>query len=906
MELKKYQKNVIADLRDYLAEWEDVLDPAEAYRSFWESRQIAVGDDGVPEYQDTLDGVPRVCFKVPTGGGKTLLAAASLRPIFEILPPSSPRVVVWLVPTEAILTQTLAALRSPEHPYRQQLNLSFGSRVEVYSKEALLAGENFSPAAVTEQVSVMVLTFDSFRREKEKLQSFKANEHLTAFASFLGTPDQPITLAEPGSLFQIINQLRPVVIVDESHHTTSKLSRDMLTNFNPRLVLELTATPAEGANVIAYVDAYQLKTEHMVKLPVIAYNRRNREEVITDAIDLRASLEKSAIEEREKSGRYVRPIVLFQAEPKAREDAASFEKLKTKLIEIGIPDDQIAIKTANVDELKGVDLLSEECPIRYVITVNALGEGWDCPFAYILATLANKTSPVSVEQILGRVLRQPHAKRMGSNLLNMSYVLTASAHFSAALESIIEGLNAVGFTAKDYRVAEDLFTVDTEDGTDSDTGSGKDDSAEVPEDGDSGGAKGKEEPGQSTKTGGGTETGTGTGSDEDFLDFDPDAVADDLTDRKDKGSSGSSGPAKTMTEEAEKQGRSYDEEAKENKDSPPSGGPSGGPQNSIKVYSMIEDLEKDARALEIPQFHIETPPSILNPEGGFDLLSPDNLSGGFSLVGKSYAIDLKGASEEMYSIDVRKKGLTPKAVAMRQADQKALRDSFVNLPKESRIRQCSGIVYERVNRLDAVGSADLRSFVDLLVGSLDDTQLTVLEDSPMLVAREVEALVKSHLEMHRREEFQRLVELGRIRTSPSYRLPKVINLSKANNLVGGSLYEAEDSMNGEEEELALKFGSLNSVEWWHRIIERRGFCLNGFINHYPDFLLKMSSGRIVVVEYKGAQLRSDDSAEKLALGQKWANLAGPKYRYYMVFADSVEPIEGALNVSQLYTYLEDL
>src|SRR5699024_5544870 len=136
----------------------------------------------------------------------------------------------------------------------------------------------------------------------------------------------------------------------------------------------------------------------MVKLPVILYNRASKEDVLLDAIDLRNSLEAQAIESEKAGAPYIRPIVLFQAQPKGKEDATTFEKLREQLVAIGVPEDQIAIKTADVNELKKVDLLSRECPIRYIITVNALKEGWDCPFAYVLATLANRTSQVDVEQ----------------------------------------------------------------------------------------------------------------------------------------------------------------------------------------------------------------------------------------------------------------------------------------------------------------------------------------------------------------------------------------------------------------------------------------------------------------------------------------------------------------------------
>ena len=50
-------------------------------------------------------------------------------------------------------------------------------------------------------------------------------------------------------------------------------------------------------------------------------------------------------------------------------------------MDCAIPKKEIAIKTGDKDELKNVDLLFPDCPIRYIITVNALKEGWDYPFA---------------------------------------------------------------------------------------------------------------------------------------------------------------------------------------------------------------------------------------------------------------------------------------------------------------------------------------------------------------------------------------------------------------------------------------------------------------------------------------------------------------------------------------------
>lgn len=196
----------------------------------------------------------------------------------------------------------------------------------------------------------------------------------------------------------------------------------------------------------------------MVKLPVVAYNLPSRETVIQTAVQLQKNLENRATELSASGGKYIRPIVLFQAESRTREEAVNYDRIKEKLIEAGIPANQIAIKVSDKDEIKSHDLLSPDCPIRYIITVDALKEGWDCSFAYILASLANRTSTMNVTQILGRVLRQPYARTTIEPRLNLSYVLSSSEDFHTTIEEIIRGLNAIGFGQEDIKY-ENLDTI---------------------------------------------------------------------------------------------------------------------------------------------------------------------------------------------------------------------------------------------------------------------------------------------------------------------------------------------------------------------------------------------------------------------------------------------------------------
>jgi type III restriction enzyme len=313
----------------------------------------------------------------------------------------------------------------------------------------------FNATSVKEQLSIMVFTFDSLRaKNKEDKKVFQENGSLQSFENLLGQGTET-------TLGSVISYLNPLVIVDESHNAESDLSVEMLKVINPCFILDLTATPRKNSNIISFIDALELKKENMVKLPVIVYNHQDKTEVINSSLQLQKRLELQAIEEVKKGGKYIRPIVLFQVQPKNgknfvndEEEKTNVQKLKEKLIELKIPAEQIKIKTANINEIKNIDLISQTCEVRYIITINALKEGWDCPFAYILASLADKSSAVDVEQILGRILRQPYVMKHAFSLLNLSYVLTASSKFMDTLQNIVKGLNKAGFSELDYKLVD--------------------------------------------------------------------------------------------------------------------------------------------------------------------------------------------------------------------------------------------------------------------------------------------------------------------------------------------------------------------------------------------------------------------------------------------------------------------
>ena len=810
-----------------------------------------IGRDGMPPYRDTISGVPHVCFKVPTGGGKTFLAACAVRYIKDAIVQSGEGTVVWLVPSDTILEQTLACLRNIDHPYRQQLQKDFPAGVEVYSKEQLINGQNFqNPVSVQEHLSIFVLSYDSFRtKNKDGRRAYRENERLRDFPVSPALPEG----ADETSLVNAISGLNPIVVVDESHHAAGQLSIEMLRNFNPRFILDLTATPREKSNIIAFAEASELKKANMVKLPLIVYNRADKKEVMFDAIQLRAQIERQAIAEEGSGGKFIRPIVLFQAQPRGREDAATFVKLKEQLVEGGIPKEQIAIKTAEVNELRNVNLLSRDCEIRYIITVNALKEGWDCPFAYILATLANKTSKVDVEQIVGRILRQPYAVRHTQPLLNNAYVLTCSNEFTATLDGIVQALNSAGFSKRDVRVAEEQARP----------------SAEV---------AAYVQPPLPVDV-----------AVEDFLDDYTDAIRPALTEP--------SASVEDMINQATVQTREYEHEADESVRLGYLGGMEGAMRDQ---YRMRDAFRAEAETLKIPQFCLQTVEDLFH-SGGNTKLSKEALSAWFSLRNADSNVNFSLSGGNVYTVDAADSGVTYRK--MTTAESEYVRSQMQRSSDDGKKRIIVDLITTQLERRaigDVIQRNDLAAYTRRIVENLSNDDFTAIQTSYQFYASRIQQKIEALIINYREERLYNLLETRGILCRPMYELPKVIPPTETMGGLEKSLYECEAAVNTTERKVIEEIVSRPNVKWWHRVVESRpySFYINSFINHYPDFLVMTNSGTLIAVEVKGDDRDNSDSERKLRLGRKWAEKAGDGFRYYMVFDELNWSKEGAFDLSE--------
>ena len=860
MELKNYQIQVIRDLERFLELLIEKQSISSAYSTLWNGKGVNVGIDGMPPYNSELAGVPQVCFKVPTGGGKTFLAANSIKPIFDSMPHIHPKAVVWLVPSDAILTQTYRTLTDKNHNYRKKIDVDFGNKVEIYSKQQLLNGQNFNPTSVSDNLSVFVLSYDSFRTsKKDGRKAYQENGSLLPFVRFKQDSGSLLEDTDETALIQVIRKLNPVVIVDESHHATSKLSKEMLQNFNPSFVLDLTATPKNGSNIISFVDARQLKAENMVKLPVIVYNRKSQEDVFVSAISLRRKLENEAVEEQKNGGRYIRPIVLFQAQPRTNDDSTTYDKIKHTLIDMGIPESEIAIKTADRDELKNIDLSSHDCSIRYIITVNALKEGWDCPFAYILATVANRTSSIDVEKILGRILRLPNTRKNEREVLNLSYVITSSNAFYATLDKVVAGLNT------EFPV-EQAGNIQTELKLDNDV---TDDTSNVSDEIDS------------LNVDFVREQISPFVNNENMESQSQSEVNDAVTDMLDH--------AKTQNELYWKD---FEETEEEYVPVPPEVG------NKMKHYKVNQLYVSEAGQIEIPQFMIETGRSLFS-EHEHQVLTKENLYAGFSLLDKDTVIDFDSIDSEIARIDIDDSDAMPKAWKLQGFDSQNVKQWFDEQPSDRKMRLCKDMIIKKLSKNNAINDRDLEVYVDRIIQNLTEDQLTDMEQTPGIYVLKINKKVNSLLNEYAKKMFYEWVEQDKISCQPSYKLPKEISPTETIASIPKSLYNEEEKFDTEyERKVVMELSSLNNIKWWHRNMARKGFAINGAVNAYPDLMVRTESGKLLLIETKGDQLENSESREKAETGAKWAEMAGRMYKYYMVFETKNPGYNGAYSYEE--------
>ena len=490
-ELKRHEAQALAAVRT-LKTMEGMEDlareaadfPKKAWGALKATRQLPPAFADQP-HSSRFDGagraIPNVCLKVPTGGGKTLLAAASVARVFNGYLNRHAGLVLWVVPNEAIYRQTLAALSDRDHPYRQILNVAGAGRVKLLEKQSPL-----TKLDLDSHLCVMVLMLQSAARQsKETLRFFRDRgnvlgflpreddieahwnllrevPNLDAYAPWGGSAEE--ARAQKGSIVKsslgnVMRLVRPMVVIDEGHHAYTDNALRTLDGFNPCFMLELSATPriasaqGSGSNILVDVRGTDLDEAEMIKLPIKVDVRgwSDWQSCLGAAVAQLDALQAEADALRAETARYLRPILLVQVERTGADLRDSgfihAEDAKAHLLQLGFTERQIAIKTSEKNDLaqpENIDLMSPLCEVRAIITKQALQEGWDCPFAYVLCALAAGRNPAAMTQLVGRILRLPQVTKTGREALDACYVLCHDARTAEVVRAIKKSLETEG------------------------------------------------------------------------------------------------------------------------------------------------------------------------------------------------------------------------------------------------------------------------------------------------------------------------------------------------------------------------------------------------------------------------------------------------------------------------------
>lgn len=850
---KEYQLRTLESLRLYFRECQRI---GKASTAFYELTEQVFGT-GMP-YREVkeLPGLPYICLRIPTGGGKTIVASYSIGiAANELLHADNP-VVLWLVPSNAIKEQTINALKDKTHPYRKAIEEVMSSVSVLSIQEALYV----TRPALSTGTTVIVSTMQAFR--VDETEGRKVYEQSGALMDHFNGVDSvlldSLEIYEDGkpvqSLANVLRMHRPIVIVDEAHNARTQLSFETLARFNPSCIIEFTATPDtedNPSNVLHSVSAQELKADNMIKLPIRLETRPNWKELLGDAIILRKHLEDTAIEERRKTGEYIRPIMLLQAQPKSQtQETLTVEVVEQCLLEdFNIPAEQIRRATGTDKGIEGIDLFDSSCDVRFIITVHALREGWDCSFAYVLCSVAEMRSSTAVEQILGRIMRLPKAQRKQNEELNMSYAFAASRNFIEAANSLEDALVQNGFNRQE---AKDLIT-------------------KIPE-----------------NPLGGLEQfwtkATETLKETPKLEILPEEIASKITYDEQKGEISFSGvmaekekiaiqdcvstpEAKASIERVYRKSRGLP--AEQAKSPAERGELFSIPLLSIKQGDLFEVFE-ETHFLEMPWELSKRDPTLTEAE-----YSEKRFDG------------------NVVEIDISDKGKLAQRFISNLNEQ-------VILITDDKTQTVANLVnwLDRTIPHPDIPPSETGAFLTALVHRLIDERgfsiSKLIRDKYTLRHKVTEKIEQYRCQAHT-QAYQTLL-------LPDCATPLVVTPEVCfafpqreypyNTRYQGSCefqkhyYKEVGSMNGEEFDCAKFIDTLPEIKFWVRNIERRerhSFWLQTTTDKfYPDFVCLLNDGRYLVVEYKGIdRWTNDDSREKRDLGELWDKRSGGKCLFIM-------------------------
>ncbi len=874
--LKIYQQKTLDVLSNYLhrcAIYKDVK------RAYAETTLEEFKQEGI--YNDAgFSNIPYVCLRLPTGGGKTFLASHSIPIACKELLARDFSLVVWLVPSNAILEQSFNCLQDNSHPYRQVLNEYFNGNVEILKIED---ARSISKGSLQSNTTVIISTFASWRVDRtEGRKVYEENGSLTSHFENL-KPEQKEKLEKfkesnlvIPSLANVVYLNHPIFIIDEAHNARTELTFEVLKRLNPACIIEFTATPktkgSDRSNVLYSVSAAELKNENMIKMPIELLTTEDWQTTISDAVKKQQELELITKEEEIKSAEYIRPIVLIQAQPdRQAESTINVDEVKKFLLDtMKIPQEQVAVATGTERGIENKDLLSETEPIRFIITKQALKEGWDCPFAYIFCSVAKVNSSKDVEQLLGRVLRMPKVRRKDREELNRAYAFVSSDSFYNTAKNLKDSLVESGFTSVE---ASELIEIS------------------------------QKQLSFAPLFGNAKILLSST--------FDETKLSSVLKnkivfDKEEK----TIILKETITESEKEEIKSIVESESDKEVIEKT-------FQELKSYShSVQSPFKQGKKFSVPQLLIEFD-GEWRPFDDEVLLLPEwNLAACDSNISDT-ELPIKVDAGQKGLIDVDSQG------NVYSYDAKTIQEELTSIIVSSTMDK-DGLIQWLVKecRHQSISYSQIMVFVTNCLGNLITSRHLSIEQLVFIRFRLRDAFrakIKFHFAEGKRHGFQTYLfsqpgivkeQLSRFSVGQDFEFHD--SYFPNNDYTGSThftkhFYDRIGEMNNEEIECAMNIDINTNVEFWIRNLERQEFhsfwLQTPTDKFYPDFIVKLKDGTIVLIEYKGEHLYdTPDSKEKRQIGEFYHSVSGGKCIFKMLKGRDWKTLAIILSVAEP-TYL---
>lgn len=869
--LKIYQKKTLDVLSNYLHRCAIYKDVSRAYH---ETTLEEFKQEGV--YNDAgFTNIPYVCLRLPTGGGKTILASYSIPIVCKELLARDYSLVIWLVPSNAILEQTYNCLLDNNHPYRQILNEYFNGNVEILKVED---ARSITKGSLDTNTTIIISTFASWRVDKtEGRKVYEENGSLSSHFENLKQEKKEnlekfkeSDLVIP-SLANVVYLNNPIFIIDEAHNARTELTFEVLKRLNPACILELTATPKtkgiDRSNVLYSVSAAELKNEDMIKMPIELLVTEDWQTTLADAVKKQQELEQITTEEENNSGEYIRPLVLIQAQSdRQNESTINVDEVKKFLLTtLKIPIEQVAVATGTERGIENKDLLSEKEPIRFIITKQALKEGWDCPFAYIFCSVAKVNSSKDVEQLLGRVLRMPKVKRKAREELNRAYAFVSSDSFYNTARNLTDSLIDSGFTSVE---AAELLEISQKQlslaplfgNVKIQISSNFDESKLTPE------LKNKIEYNTEEKT----------------------IVLKETISENEKEEIKSSVKSESDKDIIEK---TFQE---------------------LKSFSHIGlSPVRQGKKFTVPQLLIEFDGEWRPFDDEVLLLSDWNLAKCASHFSEA-ELPIRVDAGQTGLIDIDSLG------NVYSYDAKTIQEELTSIIVSSTMDK-EGLIQWLVKecRHKSISYSQIIVFVNNRIDNLISERHLTIEQLVFIRFRLRDAFstkIKFHLMEGKKQGFQTYLfaedgivreGLSRFSVGQDFEFPKdyfPINDYSGQFRFSKHFYPRVGEMNNEEAECAMNIDINSNVEFWIRNLERQEFqsfwLQTPTDKFYPDFIVKLKNGIIAIIEYKGKHLyNTDDSKEKRQIGEFYHGVSIDKCRFKMLNGKDWNALKNILEIN---------